>query len=130
LKFKKTKDPRIALQESKRHERSNGNISLATTRENTCGNTGDQINQSVNMIINTIVANIRYKSIVQHVNMKTISQRLDVSVKTIRRLIAAKGIHLYKVGSTYVIQESDVKDLLTRVYSVDEIADELLRGDG
>ena len=68
--------------------------------------------------------------IVQHINMKTISEKLDVSVKTLRRLIAAKGIPLYKVGSTYVIQESDVKDLLTRVYSIDEVADELLRGDG
>ena len=54
---------------------------------------------------------------------------LGISVKTLRRLIAAQGIHLYKVGSTYVIQEADVKSLLTRVYSVDEVADELLRGD-
>ncbi|MBT4362450.1 MAG: helix-turn-helix domain-containing protein [Candidatus Marinimicrobia bacterium] len=65
----------------------------------------------------------------QHYNMRTASKMLGISVKTLRRLIAAQCIHLYKVGSTYVIQEADVKSLLTRVYSVDEIADELLRGD-
>ncbi len=82
------------------------------------------------MIESKKLLNIRHKSIEQHISMKAISEKLDVSVKTVRRLIAAKGIHLYQVGSTYVIQESDVNDLLTRVYSIDEVADELLRGDG
>ncbi len=64
----------------------------------------------------------------QHYNMKDASKKLGISVKTLRRLIAANGIPLFKVGHTYVVRETDLVELPTRVYSVDEIADGLLGG--
>jgi excisionase family DNA binding protein len=65
----------------------------------------------------------------QHYNMKMASKKLGISVKTLRRLIAANGIPLFKVGHTYVVHESDLIELPTRVYSVDEIANEMLGGE-
>ena len=65
----------------------------------------------------------------QHYNMKDASKKLGISVKTLRRLIAANSIPLYKVGHTYVVREADLLELPTRVYSVDEIANELLGGE-
>ncbi len=65
----------------------------------------------------------------QHYNMRTAAEKLDISVKSLRRLIAAKQIPLYKVGNKCVIRDSDLEALPTRVYSIDEIADEMLRGD-
>ncbi len=65
----------------------------------------------------------------QHYNMKMASKKLGISVKTLRRLIAANSIPLYKVGHTYVVREADLLELPTRVYSVDELANELLGGE-
>ncbi len=65
----------------------------------------------------------------QHYNMKMASKKLGISVKTLRRLIAANSIPLFKIGHSYVIRETDLKTMPIRVYSVDEIANELLGGE-
>ncbi len=61
--------------------------------------------------------------------MKMASKKLGISVKTLRRLIAANSIPLFKIGHSYVIRETDLKTMPIRVYSVDEIANEQLGGE-
>ena len=52
------------------------------------------------------------------------SRKLDVSIKTIRRLIKRHDLELYHVGNRLRIRESDLKLLAVKTFSLEDIIDE------
>lgn len=62
----------------------------------------------------------------QHIRVSVAAARLGISPKTFRRIIAAEGVPLMKIGNSYIVREEDVKPLIKSVRSIDEITDEML----
>ena len=57
----------------------------------------------------------------QMYSLKSAAELLDVSVKTLRRLIHSSEVKIYRVGSNIRIKESDLKNLVNEVPIIDEI---------
>lgn len=48
-------------------------------------------------------------------SLQSAAKKLDVSVKTVRKEMRRKGIHVMKVGSRIRISESDLEKLVTDI---------------
>ncbi|MBT3253356.1 MAG: helix-turn-helix domain-containing protein [Candidatus Marinimicrobia bacterium] len=57
----------------------------------------------------------------QMYSLKTAAQLLDVSVKTVRRLIHQFNIPTYTVGSRIRVKQSDLDKLITKNLSIMDI---------
>ena len=60
----------------------------------------------------------------QFYSLPNASKKLDVSTKTIRRLIKRHDVELYHVGNRLRIRESDLKRLAVKTFSMEDIIDE------
>lgn len=60
----------------------------------------------------------------QFYSLTNASKKLDVSIKTIRRLIKIHDLELYRVGNRLRIRESDLKLLAVKTFSLEDIIDE------
>jgi len=54
-------------------------------------------------------------------SLKSAAALLDVSVKTLRRLVRENNIQVYRVGTGIRIKESELKNLVKEVPTLDEI---------
>ena len=59
-------------------------------------------------------------------SLKTAAEMLDISVRTLRRLIDKDGIEVYQVGSRLRLSESQVKSMIKPQKSAKTIVDEIL----
>lgn len=53
-------------------------------------------------------------------SLKSAANLLDISVKTLRRLIKDEDIQTFRVGQSIRLNESDVKQLVMRERSLDD----------
>ncbi len=56
----------------------------------------------------------------QMYSLKSAANLLDISVKTLRRLIKDEDIQTFRVGQSIRLNESDVKQLVMRERSLDD----------
>ena len=58
--------------------------------------------------------------------MKTAAEMLDISIRTLRRIIEHEDIKVYQVGTRLRLSESQVKSMIKPQKSVKEFVDELM----
>ena len=56
----------------------------------------------------------------------TAAEMLDISVRTLRRIIEKEGIEVYQVGKRTRLSESQVKSMIKPQKSVKTVVDEIL----
>ena len=58
--------------------------------------------------------------------LKTAAEMLDISVRTLRRIIEKEGIEVYQVGTRLRLSESQVKSMIKPQKSAKTVVDEIL----
>ena len=59
-------------------------------------------------------------------SLKTAAEMLDISVRTLRRIIEKEGIEVYRIGQRTRLSESQVKSMIKPQKSVKTVVDEIL----
>ncbi|MBL7135225.1 MAG: helix-turn-helix domain-containing protein [Candidatus Marinimicrobia bacterium] len=61
-------------------------------------------------------------------SLKSAAALLDVSVKTLRRLVHENNIQVYRVGSGIRIKESNLEQIIQEIKSIDKYYEEVING--
>jgi excisionase family DNA binding protein len=61
----------------------------------------------------------------QFYSLSSAAKKLDISIKTIRRLIQEHSIDMFRVGSRLRIKESDLKRLAVKSFNFEDVLDEI-----
>ncbi|MBU1066002.1 helix-turn-helix domain-containing protein [bacterium] len=64
----------------------------------------------------------------QMYSLQTAAKLLDISVKTVRRLVHKHGIKTYRVGTGIRISQADLEKLVQPVKSINEKCKEVMDG--
>ena len=59
-------------------------------------------------------------------SLKTAAEMLDISIRTLRRIIENEDIEVYKVGTRLRLSESQVKSMIKPQKSAKTVVDEIL----
>ena len=59
-------------------------------------------------------------------SLKTVAEMLDISVRTLRRIIEREDIEVYQVGTRLRLSESQVKSMIKPQKSAKTVVDEIL----
>ena len=59
-------------------------------------------------------------------SLKTVAEMLDISVRTLRRIIEREDIEVYQVGTRLRLSESQVKSMIKPQKSAMTVVDEML----
>ncbi len=60
----------------------------------------------------------------QFYSLANASRKLDVSIKTVRRLIKKYELDVFRVGDRLRIRESDLKRLAVKTFNLEDVIDE------
>lgn len=64
----------------------------------------------------------------QMYSLRSVAEILDVSVKTVRRLVHENNIQIYRVGTRIRISQVDLEELIQPIKSIDEKYKEIIDG--
>ena len=59
-------------------------------------------------------------------SLKTAAEMLDISIRTLRRIIENEDIEVYQVGTRLKLSESQIKSMIKPQKSAKTVVDELL----